>query len=126
MPGRRHRERVEQPALSRSAWPTAPVFDRQVLLHRALRVDRDREQAGRARPPRTLACVVEAADAVLAASSATIVRSAARARRAAERDRDGRLADAALAGDEDQAASEQRAWHSGTNIAAGRGSSGAL
>ena len=67
--------------LEPSAWPSGSRLDAQVLLHRVLRVDRDREQARRELDLlEVLAAVLEQPlDPLLAASSATIVRSPRRA-----------------------------------------------
>jgi hypothetical protein len=102
----RHREHLEQSALTEQMAGRTGDLDEQVLLHRLLRVDRDREQA-----PGELDLLEAAPVAVCECALHALVTGqlgddrapAAAGRDEPERDRDRGLADAALARDEDQA-----------------------
>ena len=95
--------------LADRAWPSAPALIAQVLLHRVLRVDRDREQARRELDLLEQRAVLleRPLDPLLGGELGDDRAQAAAGGEQPERDRDRRLADAALAGDEDQALVKQ-------------------
>jgi len=109
--GRGHRKRVEQLARAEHL-PERPGLDRQVLLHRRLGVNRDRVQVARQLELReALALLREGPLDVLLAGQLGDDRAQSLAcREQSERGRDGRLADPALAGDEQQPVI-QGPWH---------------
>ncbi len=117
-PGRRHRERLEQPAGAERLAERAGL-DPQVLLHRGLGVDRDRVEAlGELHLLEALAGLGERPPHPVLAGELGDDRAPSLPGRAqSERGGDRRLADAALPGDEDQAAVEQ-SGHGAGNLRA--------